>query len=557
MTLPSQLFRTRSGFACVLALLLLCLFASTAQANCAQPLLIELQRGAEADAARSAPRAPAADSSGRIAVASADAPYARLHISPCSGHWPAGPQVLQIRGSGLQWLQLDTGTGASPRVRVLNPRPDVSAGHGDVAFAIDALPAGGAALLLDVDASGVLAPPMLIQLLSLHAYRAQDAAWLAYASAMLAVMVAMGLMALVFMVYLRDTTFLWYAGYLLAYVWILALQSGYLAAPLGLEFSAQHAPLSGRVATAAAVGFAVLFLDRFGLLRRYAPSLRLPLFALAAAVAASSLLTILPMPAAQVLGRSLTNPLIILGGPALLLAALWAAWRGSRYALFFAIGWAPLLAATSLGSLQLFGFLADWTWLEHAGLGAGAFEALVLSVGLAHRSVELRRDRDRARRLADLDPLTGLLNRRAFSDRIARLCEIEPGRELCVLFIDVDRFKLLNDERGHDAGDQALEQIAHLLQRELRGPDLLARHGGEELIAALPDFSLQAACETAERLRYRVEQHFAGAGLQQPLTVSIGVAARAAGEPLLEVIRRADAAMYAAKSSGRNQVRSA
>ena len=135
--------------------------------------------------------------------------------------------------------------------------------------------------------------------------------------------------------------------------------------------------------------------------------------------------------------------------------AIAAAWHGSRYAYFFLAGWTPLLIVTVIGSLQLYGIAAGWTWSDEAALGAGAFEALVLSLGLADRSLALRRDRDHARRLADIDSLTGLYNRRGWTDRVLALDEElrRDGASYSVLFLDLDRFKELNDRLGHEAGD--------------------------------------------------------------------------------------------------------
>ncbi|SDD15136.1 GGDEF domain-containing protein [Aquimonas voraii] len=493
----------------------------------------------------------------RNRVLSSAAPRATLLIRPQSGAWPPGDWVLQLRISPLHRVQLEQGEQRSAWTRGLNPQPGLHAGHGDVAFALAELPPGNAPLRVHLDSSGVLASTIALRLLPADEYRAQDAAWLAYAGATLAVMVAMAMMALLFAAYLRDSSFLWYAGYLLAYVWILGLQSGFLAAPLGLSFTAGGSPLSGRIATAAAVACAAMFLDRFAHLDVYAPRLRRGLHLLAGAIVLSSLASVLPSEAWVQAARALTNPLIILGGPLLLVTALWAALRGSRYALIFAIGWAPLLAVTVMGSLQMFGLFSAWRWLDNAGMGAGAFEALVLSAGLAYRSMELRRDRDSARHLADVDPLTGLLNRRAWSERVRRLMADQPDG-LCVLFIDLDHFKALNDAHGHDLGDRALADVAACLKRSLRAHDLLARHGGEELVAALPRCGLDAAARIAEQLRRAASNlRFAAEGPQGEsprLTLSIGVARQRPGESLESLIRRADAAMYTAKRSGRDRV---
>jgi diguanylate cyclase (GGDEF)-like protein len=494
----------------------------------------------------------------RNRILSSAAPRATLLIRPRSGEWPRGAWVLQLRISPLHRVQLEVGDQRTAWTRGLNPQPGVPAGHGDVAFALAELPTDGAPLRVHLDARGVLASTVAVRLLPDAVYRAEDAAWLAYAGATLAVMLAMATMALLFAAYLRDSSFLWYAGYLLAYVWILGLQSGFLASPLGLSFPAEGGPLSGRVATAAAVACAAMFLDRFAHLSVYAPRLRRGLHGLAGAIVLTSLASLLPVPQLVQIARALTNPLIILGGPLLLVTALWAAARGSRYALIFTIGWAPLLVVTVMGSLQMFGLFSDWLWLDNAGMAAGAFEALVLSAGLAYRSMELRRDRDSARLLADVDPLTGLLNRRAWSER-ARLLMVDSPDPLTVLFIDLDHFKALNDLHGHDLGDRALAAVAACLKRGLRAKDLLGRHGGEEMVVALPGCDLDAAARIAEQLRraasnLRMSTADGAKGESPRLTLSIGVARQRQGESLESLVRRADAAMYTAKRGGRDRV---
>lgn len=539
-----------------LLILLLLLCASVASARAQDTALdVQVQRSS-ADGGQAFEPLP--NPGWRSRVVSAAQPQARLRISPASGAWPQGEWVLQLRISPLHRVTLEVAGERWPSTRGLNPVPGLHAGHGDVAFLLHALPAAGAPLLVDIDARDSFASTMALRLLPAAEYEAANAAWLAYAGAMLAVMFTMAVMALMFAAYLRDSSFVWYAVYLLAYVWILGLQSAFLASPLGLTFATQGAPISGRIATATAIACAAMFLDRFAHLRRHAPRLRWALHVFAAVIVATSLMSLLPAPSLVQLGRSLTNPLIILGGPLLLFVALWAAVRGSRYALIFAFGWTPLLVVTVMSSLQVFGYFRDWPWLDNAAMAAGAFEALVLSAGLAYRSMELRRDRDSARRLADVDPLTGLLNRRAWSERVRQLMTSQSS-PLSVLFIDLDHFKILNDRHGHDLGDRALASVASCLQKNIRPQDLLARHGGEELVAALPGCDLDTAMRLAEQLRervgrVRVENVAPDANPIDPLTLSIGVAAQRLGETLESLVRRADAAMYAAKRAGRNRV---
>jgi len=152
--------------------------------------------------------------------------------------------------------------------------------------------------------------------------------------------------------------------------------------------------------------------------------------------------------------------------------------------------------------------------------------------------------------LAYLDSLTGVLNRRAFFDKTGDL--VDAGRRFAAVMFDVDHFKHVNDTYGHDVGDQVLRVIG----REARnGTAILGRLGGEEFAIVLEESSLQAATLHAEELRRRFEDlSFEAAGQTFSITVSFGVAERAANESIDLLLKRADAALYQAKRSGRNRV---
>ena len=159
-------------------------------------------------------------------------------------------------------------------------------------------------------------------------------------------------------------------------------------------------------------------------------------------------------------------------------------------------------------------------------------------------------------RQASTDPLTGLANRRTLIDTLRREVAEHQRREalLCVLMIDVDRFKRLNDSAGHDAGDEALRRLARTLQRQTRAGDLTARFGGEEFTAIMVDCALDDAARRADELRARIESD--SREWPHVLTVSIGVAELAPGTPdeISALITNADNALYKAKRRGRNRV---
>jgi diguanylate cyclase (GGDEF)-like protein len=474
-------------------------------------------------------------------------------LMPASGAWPAGDHVLEVRSPGRQAVTLHA-PGAPVRTLRLGGGASAWPMHDSLVFPLAQLPRDGQPLVLRVDPAGVIAAPISFAVETTGDYLRDDARWLAFAAACLAVMAAMALMAIVFALDLRDATFGFYAVFILAYALILSIQCGFAFDPLGWDWIASAPRWWGRLATAVSVVFAILFLDRFAHLRRYAPFGRRLVLGYAAGTALLSLMGMLP--AAAPLVRVLVNPVLILGGPLIVGVAVVAACRGSRYALFYLVGWIPLLAITVLGSLQLYGLLAAWTGSGDAALAAGAFDAVVLSLGLADRSLALRRDRDAARRLADVDPLTGVWNRRAWSDRLAQLEESARrlDRPLSVLFLDLDKFKQLNDVHGHDAGDAALQSFTQWMSRVLRHHEHIGRYGGEEFVVSLPGTDGPRAMQVAERLRRQVQALGSRGGTTTGLTVSIGVATLRPGESTADLIHRADAAMYAAKEAGRNRV---
>ena len=169
--------------------------------------------------------------------------------------------------------------------------------------------------------------------------------------------------------------------------------------------------------------------------------------------------------------------------------------------------------------------------------------------------VRLRAD---LRRLSHHDGLTGLLNRRALEELLAAQVQRSRrnGERFCVLMLDVDHFKRINDRYGHAVGDAALRHLADLLGGRLRKIDHVARFGGEEFLVLLPGLVQTDALLVAERLRQLIAQApLLHAGKAIPMSVSVGIAEW--GGPLEDTSRllvRADAALYQAKHQGRNQV---
>jgi len=184
-------------------------------------------------------------------------------------------------------------------------------------------------------------------------------------------------------------------------------------------------------------------------------------------------------------------------------------------------------------------------------------EATLLALALAYQVRTQKQQGLLAERLALSDPLTGVYNRRAFTDIADRIWHgtgIGNG-SLCLIMIDIDHFKAINDMNGHQAGDRVLANIAALLSSRLRGGDILARWGGEEFVLLLPETSLDHAVSIAEDLRGRIAaQCMAVRGGSIAPTASFGVAERGNHISVEDLIHAADAQLYEAKRRGRDRV---
>lgn len=176
---------------------------------------------------------------------------------------------------------------------------------------------------------------------------------------------------------------------------------------------------------------------------------------------------------------------------------------------------------------------------------------------IVHLLRQVEQARQRAQQLAWNDELTGLLNRRRFTEvgeRELRLAQ-RQRTELALVLLDVDNFKHINDRHGHSGGDAVLQAMGRVLPASLRSTDVAARWGGEEFVLLLPGASGESALQVTERVRQAVaQQAIVSGGQVLRWTVSVGVADATEGEAFDALVRRADLAMYRAKSEGKNRV---
>lgn len=212
-------------------------------------------------------------------------------------------------------------------------------------------------------------------------------------------------------------------------------------------------------------------------------------------------------------------------------------------------------------------------WYETTRARIAAAVALLLLIALLvhlrtlylrHQALRLQREinehtralvtaNHRLDELASIDGLTGVFNRRRFMELARELCEQSPERPACMALFDLDRFKMINDTHGHQAGDTVICKAVEVISRHCRHSDLIGRYGGEEFLLCLPDTRLQQAHEIIERIRIELAGMTVNHdGATVTVTTSVGIAERHDSEAFEAWLSRTDRALYQAKRNGRN-----
>jgi diguanylate cyclase (GGDEF)-like protein len=225
-------------------------------------------------------------------------------------------------------------------------------------------------------------------------------------------------------------------------------------------------------------------------------------------------------------------------------AAAWYFGRlgGVTAAALSALAW---VGSNALGGLR---YSNVSIWYVNTAVQFIAFAVVALLIATVRRGEVLQAS------LARLDPLTGLLNRRALYEigaRITSRCR-RVGTPVAIAFVDLDHFKAINDSAGHEAGDRLLREIADRLVAAVRPTDIVARLGGDEFVLLMPDLRAGDADAALERVRAAVASVLTPWGA--PVTASIGAAGFASPPDHLDgMVARADEVLYRAKSTGRNR----
>ncbi len=422
------------------------------------------------------------------------------------------------------------------------------------------LPAGDSELLLRVQSSSTLVLP--ISLRTMEDFGAHEAGSQLLLGLLLGLASCMMLYSLSHWFSVRDRAFADYAALLgsnmLFFMAYFGIGARYLWPDWPL-LSIWTGPLAVLVGVAAGANFMRTVLAAHEVSRWMARGLR----ALALAALLGLAVGLTGLLEYRVL-QSLATVLGLLTTFAALPVAFVRAWRGERVALWMLCGWAFYL----LGAIAVASLLRGWAEPTPVMLALYPLSSLIemsawmVVLGLRVQSIHRGADRARVesetlRALAHTDALTGLPNRRGLQDQLsAALPAVRPQELLAVYLLDLDGFKPINDRWGHDVGDALLVEVGRRLQQQLRSKDVVARLGGDEFVvlaAGLPDEATAQA--VGQKLLAVVDQPFHVAGQRCEVGLTVGYAlAPLDGSTADELIKRADAAMYAGKQAGRRRV---
>lgn len=238
--------------------------------------------------------------------------------------------------------------------------------------------------------------------------------------------------------------------------------------------------------------------------------------------------------------------------------------RGDAVGMYFIVAWTGYFLSGVVLSLTINGHIGVNFWTLHALQFGATFDMLVfmrivlLRTASEHRAAQLAsRERDVMKSLAQTDSLTGLINRRGLNEALAHaLPGATPEHRLAIYMLDLDGFKPINDQHGHDTGDELLIAIGRRLQAQLRSSDVVARVGGDEFVVLAAGLhSTTEAMEIAEKLRAAFDECFPLSQHRCYVGVTIGyVVAPDDGTEHAELLRAADLAMYAGKQDGKGRI---
>ncbi|BES73229.1 diguanylate cyclase [Marinobacter nanhaiticus D15-8W] len=455
-------------------------------------------------------------------------------------------------------------------------------------FPLDSLGVDTVDLYIGIETTGAIIIPL--DLLTREAFDREDKHEMMASAAFFGVMAVMFLYNLIIYLVVRDRAYLYYLAYLVSVVFMLSVMKGMAFRFLWPEIPSLNA-YSVIFATGLMPMAAVLFARRFLDLPKAGSTFDNRVV--------NGLIVVYPL--IMLAGLFLPYALVVhtglfFSGVAVLLGfhlGIKYSLKGIRAARIFAAAWFVYLLFLGLFILESAGFVQPSLLTRHAVEIGSCLEVVLLSLGFADRLNQEKRQRLRAqsqmllaqqrlneelesmvqarteeledanqklKRLSISDGLTGVYNRRYFDEQFTLECQraVRNGGSLCLLLIDADHFKAVNDTYGHGFGDECLKAVARTLgQCANRPTDVVARYGGEEFVVLLPEVDLKGGLNVAENIRSQVENLSLRYDDQAvSITVSVGLVAHSPRHSHIEqnLLEIADANLYAAKAAGRNCV---
>lgn len=510
----------------------------------------------------------------------ADPPPMQVVAGRFDGSFVAVPQaVIRERDQAPRWWRITVATDiprtAAPQLVLQSPhlnqveawvpgaaepvRRALMGVNADLAFSSRALvvplPDGlarGDSVYLRVRAFA--AGPMPVSIEPLAQVHRADLAHVAWRAVVLSSLLVLATLALGFWIGLGQRSYAYLMLTLLAQIGFFASSDGdvrllpWLADVIGSD--PRIARMFGQLGAIASAVFIAHYLD----LRERQPELARVLDGCNAVLA---LLLLVSLASGAGWIATVGNAVLLVATAAVFSAAVIGSLRRQRAAYFLLLSWLPMMLLLYVRIGDLFGLWTSPGWMIHAFPASFVVSGLVITIGLTDAMQQLRRDRDHASRQAMFDALTGAMSRPAIEQRLkTAVAEAHhSGRPLSVVFFDIDKFKRINDEFGHRVGDSCLRYITQRTRNRLRAYDMVGRFGGDEILVVLPDTRLNEALGVAENLRSAVNcRPLSIDGHSLEASLSLGVAELAAGESAEHLLERADEALYASKSAGRDRV---
>lgn len=396
--------------------------------------------------------------------------------------------------------------------------------------------------------------PMPVSVLPRDEVHRADLAHVAWRSANLTALLVLGVLGIGFWFGTGDRSYGFLSGMMVSAAAYLAIVGGEARTVPVLDEWLGGSAQPARMAAFLGIICSNLFQQRYLEMPRRLPRLHRLLW-LATLVLAGLCAVTLSSAAAWV--AAVGNVVLLVSAFVVVAGSVRLSLAGDRPALLLLASWLPLAVVCMMRALELMGLWTGPPWLAAALSGSFVLSGLLLTLGLADKLLELRRDRDLASARADVDALTGVDSRPAIERSLlaAVAASAAGGTPLSVAFVDLDDFKQVNDLHGHQVGDDVLREVCQRVRGCLRPGDRVGRYGGDELLLVMPRAGLDEALGVSERMREAVDV--------LPVTVdavsvrcslSLGVAELQPGEGAAALLLRADAALYACKALGRNRV---